>query len=110
METSKDISTQKGKYINTDSGSIKLFYAAALFGEPDRITTTNSGKAAGDQTFLQSNAKQRSRRQGWLKKYNATGKHIARPIICEKNSLYSKTGSSKAGNRSNQSSPLLYGI
>lgn len=69
METSKDISTQKGKYINTDSGrdqsgSIKLYYAAVLFGEPDRITNTNSGKAAEDQTFLQSNAKQRSRRQG----------------------------------------------
>lgn len=51
METSKDISTQKGKYINTDSGrdqsgSIKLYYAAVLFGEPDRITTTNSGRAA----------------------------------------------------------------
>ena len=35
METSKDISTQKGKYINTDSGrdqsgSIKLFYAAVI--------------------------------------------------------------------------------
>ena len=39
------------------SGSIKLYYAAVLFGEPDGIMTTNSGKAAEDQTFLQSNAK-----------------------------------------------------
>lgn len=35
METSKDIPTRKGKYINTDSGrdqsgSIKLFYAAVM--------------------------------------------------------------------------------
>ena len=36
---------------NTDSGrdqsgSIKLYYAAVLFGELDGIATTNSGKAA----------------------------------------------------------------
>ena len=47
------------EYIRKDdrdqSGSIKLYYAAVLFGELDGIATTNSGKAAEDQTFLQSN-------------------------------------------------------
>ena len=40
------------------SGSIKLYCAAALFGDPERITTRDSGRGAEDQTFLQSNAKQ----------------------------------------------------